>query len=413
MSGIGSWRMRRRNRWQSWKRFLSRRQVEGHRGRSSTSGQIQPVRRIESRRVFVPSWFRFQHVMTAESNSRRSVGSCGDVGGRFARRRRRSRATCIAGRISKMSLTSTSCTSAVVVGPIVDRDVRKLGVGPTVLEAVRATRRAVGTNTNLGTLLLLAPLAAVPDGVRIAKGIGDVLRRADVRRHATSCTKRSASRRPADLGERTRPMCSTSRRPTCARRRDAAGGDRDLVARQYCERLRRRVLAPPTWIEEGVARGWSLDDGDRPCSHSPTGQGGGQPDPSQVRSRRSPSKPAADAARVLDVGPAGRRCLRTRASKISISGSAPTVIGATRARRPTSSRRPVCTAARRAIKLRVMVRKRRRASRSNLSRPNRQGRARFQCGALHYVRRDVRAAARAQLPCRGRSRTARSMRTIS
>ena len=59
--------------------------------------------------------------------------------------------------------------SAVVVGPILER-AAELGVGRTVLEAVRATREAVGTNTNLGTLLLLAPLAAVPDGVPHRRG---------------------------------------------------------------------------------------------------------------------------------------------------------------------------------------------------------------------------------------------------
>src|SRR5437763_9709962 len=38
-------------------------------------------------------------------------------------------------------------------------------VGETVLAAVRATRQVVRTNTNLGILLLLAPLAAVgPEG---------------------------------------------------------------------------------------------------------------------------------------------------------------------------------------------------------------------------------------------------------
>ena len=59
-------------------------------------------------------------------------------------------------------------TSAVVVGPIVDQ-CPQLGVGRTVLSAVQATRRTVGTNTNLGTLLLLAPLAAVGYGKALAK----------------------------------------------------------------------------------------------------------------------------------------------------------------------------------------------------------------------------------------------------
>ena len=46
--------------------------------------------------------------------------------------------------------------SAAVIGPVFDSSA-ELGLGGTVLEAVRATRGAVGVNTNLGTLLLLAP----------------------------------------------------------------------------------------------------------------------------------------------------------------------------------------------------------------------------------------------------------------
>src|SRR5262245_33761439 len=66
--------------------------------------------------------------------------------------------------------------SAGAIFPIVERSY-EAGVGRTVLDAVQATRGAVRTNTNLGTLLLLAPLAAVSDRVPFAKGIGDVLAR--------------------------------------------------------------------------------------------------------------------------------------------------------------------------------------------------------------------------------------------
>ncbi len=67
-------------------------------------------------------------------------------------------------------------TSAVVVGPIIAQT-HDAGVGQTVLNAVRATREAVGTNTNLGTLLLLAPLAAVPFDIKLNVGINHVLKR--------------------------------------------------------------------------------------------------------------------------------------------------------------------------------------------------------------------------------------------
>jgi len=51
----------------------------------------------------------------------------------------------------------------------------ELGVGRAILRAVTATRKTVGRNTNLGIVLLLAPLAAVPPSVSLSAGISDVL----------------------------------------------------------------------------------------------------------------------------------------------------------------------------------------------------------------------------------------------
>lgn len=64
--------------------------------------------------------------------------------------------------------------SSEVASPILARSA-ELGVGPAILEAVRATRAVCDHNTNLGIILLLAPLAAVPSDVRLSDGIGDVL----------------------------------------------------------------------------------------------------------------------------------------------------------------------------------------------------------------------------------------------
>ena len=65
-------------------------------------------------------------------------------------------------------------TSAAVIGPVLERTAEQ-GVGATVLEAVRQTQAAVATNTNLGMLLLLAPLAAVPAHMALKSGIVGVL----------------------------------------------------------------------------------------------------------------------------------------------------------------------------------------------------------------------------------------------
>ena len=64
--------------------------------------------------------------------------------------------------------------SAMVTRPLLDAAPRR-GVGPTVLDCVMATKAATGTNTNLGMLLLLGPLCAVPLGEPLEAGLARVL----------------------------------------------------------------------------------------------------------------------------------------------------------------------------------------------------------------------------------------------
>jgi triphosphoribosyl-dephospho-CoA synthase len=74
--------------------------------------------------------------------------------------------------------------SASAVADPLDR-VGDLGVGEAVLRAVEATRRLVASNTNLGMILLLAPLAGVAAAEPLEAGVSAVLRettRDDARR---------------------------------------------------------------------------------------------------------------------------------------------------------------------------------------------------------------------------------------
>src|SRR5208337_4606214 len=64
--------------------------------------------------------------------------------------------------------------SATAIGGPLDRAVER-GIGATVLAAVKATNRVVSTNTNLGMILLLTPLAAVPPPIDLADGVEQVL----------------------------------------------------------------------------------------------------------------------------------------------------------------------------------------------------------------------------------------------
>jgi triphosphoribosyl-dephospho-CoA synthase len=66
--------------------------------------------------------------------------------------------------------------SAEAIAPVVAHTV-DVGVGRTIFQAIEATRSVVTSNTNLGIVLLLAPLAAVPSDRSLREGIGDVLGR--------------------------------------------------------------------------------------------------------------------------------------------------------------------------------------------------------------------------------------------
>jgi triphosphoribosyl-dephospho-CoA synthase len=64
--------------------------------------------------------------------------------------------------------------SAVAAAPAFENAVER-GVGATVLDAIQRTQSAVARNTNLGIVLLLAPLACVPTDLSLVEGIQDVL----------------------------------------------------------------------------------------------------------------------------------------------------------------------------------------------------------------------------------------------
>jgi triphosphoribosyl-dephospho-CoA synthase len=150
-------------------------------------------------------------------------------------------------------------TSAVVVGPVLER-AAEYGVGRTVLEAVRVTRGAVGTNTNLGTLLLLAPLAAVPWGKPLADGIAAVLGRldADDTRLVYEAIRVAA---PGGLG-RADKADVFSDPPANLTLVDAMqlAAERDRVARQYTNHFADVLNGTAPQIAEGLTRGLTLSE---------------------------------------------------------------------------------------------------------------------------------------------------------
>jgi triphosphoribosyl-dephospho-CoA synthase len=142
--------------------------------------------------------------------------------------------------------------SAVAIGPAF-QDAGHAEVGDTILRAVADTRRLVATNTNLGIVLLLAPLAkAAATGDATAGLRGAVARVLDALTVADAQKTYEAIRlaAPAGMGRVERHDVSNGAVEATLREAMAVAQDRDAVAREYvtdfevtfalgCETLRR------------------------------------------------------------------------------------------------------------------------------------------------------------------------------
>lgn len=146
--------------------------------------------------------------------------------------------------------------SGIIIGPIL-ATTPTLGVGQTILESVRATRAAVATNTNLGMVLLLAPLSVVPNGIPLAAGIDEVLGNLtyDDTRAVYEAIRVSAA---GGLGHPPKADVFDDAL-TDLRLVDAMqlAADRDLVARQYTNGFA-DVFSIAEKIDAACARDWSL-----------------------------------------------------------------------------------------------------------------------------------------------------------
>lgn len=129
--------------------------------------------------------------------------------------------------------------SAVAIGPVFER-AAEWPVGRTVRDAVTATRTVAGANTNLGMVLLLAPLARVPRDQPLRDGVRQVLRNLT----PTDAADAYAAIRDAQPGG-LMPVDQTIERldvhhepPACLLEAMSAAADRDLIARQYSHDFR-------------------------------------------------------------------------------------------------------------------------------------------------------------------------------
>ncbi len=149
-------------------------------------------------------------------------------------------------------------TSAVAIAPAMEAAAER-GIGRTVLDAIAATRSVVDTNTNLGIVLLLAPLAAVPRDQPLTtasvKGVLAGLTPDDCR----LVYEAIRLAQPGGLGK-TAEMDVQDDPPQCLLAAMRAAADRDLVARQYAKDFALVLDETLPSLVAGRQRGWSLTE---------------------------------------------------------------------------------------------------------------------------------------------------------
>ena len=128
-----------------------------------------------------------------------------------------------------MSAAHFITSAEVTAGPLTDP---RLPVGQRILEAVRATRSAVATNTNLGIVLLSAPVirAAEMVGGTLRGNLGTVLGAMDTD-DARAVFEAIVTAAPGGLGDAENDVRQAPKVGLLDAMREAA--DRDMIARQY------------------------------------------------------------------------------------------------------------------------------------------------------------------------------------
>jgi triphosphoribosyl-dephospho-CoA synthase len=148
--------------------------------------------------------------------------------------------------------------SAVAIGPAIER-AAIAGVGLAVRDAIAATRQRVTTNTNLGMILLIAPLAAVPRSERLTtESVGHVL-------HGLTpddCQLVYEAIRLAQPGGmgKVESMDLADEPPADLLVAMRAAAERDFVARQYAENFDLILHDALPALIAGRDRRWSLTD---------------------------------------------------------------------------------------------------------------------------------------------------------
>ncbi len=144
-------------------------------------------------------------------------------------------------------ITSAEVTAAPLTDP-------RLPIGQRILEAVRATRLAVETNTNLGIVLLSAPVirAAEMAGGMLRGNLDTVLGAMDMD-DARAVFEAIVTAAPGGLGDAENDVRQEPKVSLLDAMREAA--DRDMIARQYVTGFGDVFDVGLTALETALARG--------------------------------------------------------------------------------------------------------------------------------------------------------------
>lgn len=128
------------------------------------------------------------------------------------------------------------------------RNADRHSVGTSILRSIEATRQVVNTNTNLGIVLLLAPLAAVPAEYSLPVGILPVLQQLSVQ-DASDAFAAIRLAAPAGLGEAETQDVAAPPTETLTQCMTLAA-ERDLIARQYRDGFEDVLNAGLRWLQQ-------------------------------------------------------------------------------------------------------------------------------------------------------------------
>ncbi|HEV3236874.1 MAG TPA: triphosphoribosyl-dephospho-CoA synthase [Gemmataceae bacterium] len=146
--------------------------------------------------------------------------------------------------------------SAASIAPVFET-AQNQRVGATVLQAIQATRQVCSTNTNLGMVLLFAPLAAVPAVAPLTKGLEGMLNNLNLQ-DAQDVFGAIRLAQPGGIGKVSEQDVS---QPPTANLFEAMrlAADRDLVARQYVTCFATVLQEGLPELQEGLARTGELE----------------------------------------------------------------------------------------------------------------------------------------------------------